>query len=74
MVLFLRNNGFNVTLFCLITNWGGGDYQLRSAHAAKHVWVAVIKKWWLLHSPPRNVALSTTNLADYTESHTKDET
>jgi len=38
--------------FTVITNWGARDYQLRSAHAAKHVWVAVITKWGLLHSPP----------------------
>ena len=29
-----------------------GDYQLRSAHATKHVWVAVINKKGLLHFPP----------------------
>ena len=29
-----------------------GDYQLRSVHAAKHVWVAVITNWGLMHSPP----------------------
>ena len=51
MVLFLRNKRFNVTLFFLITNWGGGDYQLRSAHTAKHVRVAVITNWGLLHTP-----------------------
>ena len=28
--------------FTVITNWGGGDYQLRSALAAKQIWVAVI--------------------------------
>ena len=41
--LFLRNKPFNVTIFfCLITNWGGGDYLLRSAYAAGHVWVAFV--------------------------------
>ena len=37
----------------MITNWGGGDYQLRSAQAAKHIWVAVITRWGILVSPPR---------------------
>ena len=44
MVLYLRNKRFNVTLFCLIAKGGGGDYQLRSLHADKHVLVAVITK------------------------------
>ena len=38
--------------FTVITNWGGGDYQLRSALAAKHIWVAVITHWGTLDSPP----------------------
>ena len=48
----------------MITNWGGGHYQLRCAHAAKHVLVAVITNWGLLHSPPptalRNVQFKRT--------------
>ena len=44
IVLFiLRNKLLNVNFFC---------YQLRSAHATKHVWVAVITHLGLLHSPP----------------------
>ena len=38
-------------LFRLITNWGGGYYQLRSALAAKHIWVEVITRWGILDSP-----------------------
>jgi len=52
MVLFQRNNRFNVTLILAEPNWGGGDYQLRSALAAKHIWVAVITRWGILDSPP----------------------
>ena len=29
MVLFLRNNRFNVTL--ILADWGGGDYSLRNS-------------------------------------------
>ena len=32
--------------------WGGGDYQLRSALAAKQIWVAVITIWGTLDSLP----------------------
>ena len=54
MVLFLRNKRFTVMLFFgLITIWGGGDYQLRSALAAKQIWVAVITIWGTLDSLPR---------------------
>ena len=35
MVLFLRNERFNVNFFI-------SDHQLRSAHTTKHVWLAVI--------------------------------
>ena len=38
--------------FTMITNWGGGDYQLRSALAAKHIWVAVINRWGTSGLPP----------------------
>ena len=38
--------------FTVITNWGGGDYQLRSALAAKQIWVAVITIWGTLDSLP----------------------
>ena len=51
MVLFKRNKRFNVTLFLTDYNWGG-YYQFRSAPAAKHIWVALITHWGLLHSPP----------------------
>ena len=44
MVLFLRNKRFNVNFFISV-------YQLRSAHAAKHVWVAFVY-FCTLHSPP----------------------
>ena len=44
--------------FMVITNWGGGDYQLRSALAAKQIWVAVITIWGTLDSFPPPVALS----------------
>ena len=44
MVLFLRNKRFNVNFFISV-------YQLRSAHAAKHVWVAFVY-FCALHSPP----------------------
>ena len=37
----------------MITIWGGGDYQLRSALAAKQIWVAVITIWGALDSLPR---------------------
>ena len=47
MVLFLRNKRFNFMLF-----WGGGDYQLRSALAAKQIWVGVITIWGTLDSLP----------------------
>ena len=40
--------------FTVSTNWGGGDYQLRSALAAKQIWVAVITISGTLDSlPPR---------------------
>ena len=39
--------------FTVITNWGGGDYQLRSVLAAKQIWVAVITIWGTLDSFPR---------------------
>ena len=52
IVLFQRNKRFNVKLFCLITNLGCWDYQLRSAHAAKYVWVAVITHWGYSALPP----------------------
>ena len=38
--------------FMVITIWGGGDYQLRSALAAKQIWVAVITIWGTLDSLP----------------------
>ena len=38
--------------FTVITIWGGGDYQLRSALAAKQIWVAVITIWGTLDSLP----------------------
>ena len=38
--------------FFLITNWDGGDYNLRSTHAAKHIWVVVIRNWGGLPSLP----------------------
>jgi len=38
--------------FTVITNWGGGDYQLRSVLAAKQIWVAVITIWGTLDSLP----------------------
>ena len=38
--------------FTVITNWGGEDYQLRSALAAKQIWVAVITIWGTLDSLP----------------------
>ena len=54
MVLFLKNKRFNVTLFLSdyqlrwrrlpIEERGGGDYKLRSALAAKQVWVAMITR------------------------------
>ena len=39
--------------FSVITNWGGGDNQLRSVLAAKQIWVAVISIWGTLDSLPR---------------------
>ena len=39
--------------FLVITNWGGGDNQLRSVLAAKQIWVAVISIWGTLDSLPR---------------------
>ena len=39
--------------FAVITIWGGGDHQLRSALAAKQIWVAVITIWGTLDSLPR---------------------
>ena len=39
--------------FTVITNWGGGDYQLRSMLASKQIWVAVITIWGTLDSLPR---------------------
>ena len=42
-----RNQNFTV-----ITNWGGGDYQFRSALAEKQIWVAVITIWGTLDSLP----------------------
>ena len=42
----------------MITIWGGGDYQLRSALAAKQIWVAVITIWGTLDSlPPQTYCL-----------------
>ena len=38
--------------FTVITNWGGGNYQLRSALAAKQIWVAVITIWGTLETLP----------------------
>ena len=38
--------------FTVITKWGGGNYQLRSALAAKHIWVAVITIVEELWTPP----------------------
>ena len=38
--------------FTVITIWGGGDYQLRSALAAKQIWLAVITIWGTLDSLP----------------------
>ena len=58
MVLFLRNKRFNLNIFIFDYKLGGEDYQLRSAHAAKHVWVAVITNWGLL-PPPSHISYST---------------
>ena len=38
--------------FTVNTIWGGGDYQLRCALAAKQIWVAVITIWGTLDSLP----------------------
>jgi len=38
------NSNLRKQNFTMITNSGGGDYQLRSALAAKHIWVAVITR------------------------------
>ena len=45
------NSNLRKQNFTAITNWGGGDYQLRSMLAAKHIWVAVITRWGTLDSP-----------------------
>ena len=47
MVLFLRNNRFNVTLIL-------ADYQLRRKLAAKHIWAVVITCRGILDSPPQS--------------------
>ena len=40
--------------FTVITNWGVGDYQLRSALATKQIWVVVITIWGTLDSLPQS--------------------
>ena len=47
----------NLTVF---TNWGGGDYELRSALAAKQIWVAVITVRGTLDSLPRSTVWNKT--------------
>jgi len=42
--LNLRKQDFTVT-----TNGGGGDYQFEERACQKHIWVAVITNWGLLH-------------------------
>ena len=39
--------------FTVITNWGGGDYQLMSVLAANQIWVAGITIWWTLDFLPQ---------------------
>ena len=46
------NSNLRKQNFTVITNWGGGDYQLRSALAAKPIRVAVITIWGTLDSLP----------------------
>ena len=50
--LKLINLSSQKTRFYSEYNWGGGDYKLRRAQAAKRVWVVVITNWGTLHSPP----------------------
>ena len=47
------NSNLRKQKFTVITNWGGGDYQLRIALAAKHIWLVVITRWGTLDSPHR---------------------
>ena len=49
----LNSNHINQN-FTVISIWGGGDYQLRSALAAKQIWVVVITIWGTLDSLPRS--------------------
>jgi len=47
------NSNLRKQKFTVISNWGGGDYQLRSILSAKHIWVVVITCWGTLNSPHR---------------------
>jgi len=51
--------------FGLITIWGGGDYQLRSALAAKQIWVAVITIWGTLDSLPHTTRCKDTKIKTF---------
>ena len=59
-------------LFWADSIWGGGDYQLRSALAAKQISMAVITIWGTLDSLPRttvcsqNINKQFVNIADET--------
>ena len=52
------NSNHIIQNFTVITNWGGGDYQFRSALAAKQIWVAVMTIWGTLASLPRQALTS----------------